>query len=156
MSMSPGTRLDRRRGFQWKLAGSGKHTELLSTGRYRGLCGQVLIKTDLNQSFFSYLETSAIVAKQELKLSIKKEGFFHQAYLEELASFSCLFGLLNHYYNSKQQTVSTEDKMLQSLQPEFHYRPPLNPLHTQVFCMYPFAVFFKQKLFIINKNSNDF
>lgn len=42
-------------------------------------------KTDLNQSFFSYLETCAIVAKQELKLSIKKEGFSHQPYLEELA-----------------------------------------------------------------------
>lgn len=123
MSMSPGTRLDRRRGFQWKSAGSGKHTELLSTGRYRGLCGQVLIETDLNQSFSSYLEMSAIVAKQDLKLSIKKVGFSHQPYLEELASFFCLLGLLNHYCNSKQWTMSTEDKMLQSFQPEFHYSP---------------------------------
>ena len=85
ISMSPGTRLDQRRGFQCKSAGSGKNTELLCTGRYRGSCGQVPIKTDLNQSYFSYLETSAIVAKHELKLSIKKEGFSHQPYLEEFA-----------------------------------------------------------------------
>lgn len=33
---------------------------------------------------------SAVVAKQELKLSIKKGGFSHQPYLQELAGFSCL------------------------------------------------------------------
>lgn len=54
---------------------------------------------------------SAIVAKHELKLSIKKEGFSHQPYLEELAWFSCLFGPLNHYDNSP-SVIDTQRRSL--------------------------------------------
>ena len=59
-----------------------RETQSCSALGDRGSCGQVPIKTDLNQSYFSYLETSAIVAKHELKL--KKESFSHQPSLEEL------------------------------------------------------------------------
>lgn len=104
MSMSPDPRLEQKKGFQSKSAGSGKCTELLCTGRYRASCGPVPIKADLNQSYFTYLEMSAIIAKHGLKLPIKKESFSHQLYLEELAWFSCLFGPLNHYYNSAHKT----------------------------------------------------
>lgn len=40
-------------------------------GGVKGSYGPVPIKTDLNQSYCSYLEASAIVEKHELKLSNK-------------------------------------------------------------------------------------
>lgn len=129
--MCPGTTLDRRREFQCNSAGPGTHTELLCTGRERGWsCGQVPIKTHLNQSYFSCLETRAIVAKHELKLSIKKEGFSYQLYLELGPGF--LDPQISIVILSDRQTESREDKMLQLFQPEFHYSSPLTPLHTGI------------------------
>lgn len=137
MSVSPGTRLDGRISVQ---VGRIRET-------YRGSCGQVLIKTHLNQSFFIYLETSAIVAKQELKLSVKKKGFSYHPYLEELAWFSCLLGPLNHYYNSKQQTNRAQ-KIKRCNHFSQNFITVLTPLHTQVFCMYPFAGISLNKSFL--------
>lgn len=83
MSMSPGTSLDWKKDFSASCQDQGNIQSCSALEDTKGHVGKFL-KTDLNQSYFSYLERSAIVAKHELKLSIKKEGFSHQLYLEEL------------------------------------------------------------------------
>lgn len=60
--MCAGARLDGRRVLQHKSA---------ELGRVKCSYGPVPIKTDLTPSYCVYLETSAIVAKHELKLSSK-------------------------------------------------------------------------------------
>lgn len=76
--------IDRAAAARWSKCGVGLHWKI----------GRVMWESSsedwLGSKYFNYLKMSAVVAKQELKLSIKKGGFSHQLSLQELAGFSCL------------------------------------------------------------------